>query len=132
MSLSETLGSDFPRRCIVTNLAAGAVLALLATMYVSVGAGSGFAVGIILGSLHLGSWIGLGRQLLGPRDPLQIAVFLFFKLVFVYGGTVLYLKYEQQNAVAFVIGFSLIFFVILQKVLGRKLIASSKNLRSVT
>lgn len=130
MSLSETLGTDFPRRCIVTNLVAGALMAFMALMYFGPIHAAGFAAGLLLGTLHLWTWIGLGRQLLGEREGLVIAGFVFVKLVGVYGGTLLFLFIERRAAVAFLIGFTLIFVVIVQKVLGRKLIAS-KTIRSV-
>lgn len=130
MSLSETLGTDFPRRCIVTNLVAGVLMAFMALMYFGPIHAAGFAAGLLLGTLHLWTWIGLGRQLLGEREGLVIASFVFVKLVGVYGGTLLFLFIERRAAVAFLIGFTLIFVVIVQKVLGRKLIAS-KTIRSV-
>jgi len=131
LSLSETLGTDFPRRCLVTNLVAGTLMAFLALMYLGPIHAAGFSVGLLLGSLHLWTWIGLGRQVLGEREGLVIAGYMLIKLVGVYGGTLLFLFLERRAAVAFLIGFTLIFLVILQKVLGRKLIAS-KKLRSVT
>jgi len=130
LSLSETLGTDFPRRCIVTNLVAGSLMAFMALMYFGPIHAAGFAVGILLGSLHLWTWIGLGRQLLGERDGFVIAGYMLVKLVAVYGGTLTFLMIERKSAVSFLIGFTLIFLVILQKVLGRKLIAS-KTIRSV-
>lgn len=130
MSLSETLGTDFPRRCIVTNLVAGSLMAFMALMYFGPIHAAGFAVGLLLGSLHLWTWIGLGRQLLGEREGLVIAGYLLVKLVGVYGGMLVFLVMERRAAAAFLIGFTLIFLVILQKVLGRKLIAS-KTIRSV-
>lgn len=130
MSLSETLGTDFPRRCIVTNLVAGSLMAFIALMYFGTVHAAGFSVGLLLGSLHLWTWIGLGRQILGERDGLVIAGYVLVKLVGVYGGTLGFLVIERRAAVAFLIGFTLIFLVILQKVLGRKLIAS-KTIRSV-
>jgi len=130
LSLSETLGTDFPRRCIVTNLVAGSLMAFMALMYFGPIHAAGFAVGLLLGSLHLWTWIGLGRQLLGEREGLVIAGYLLVKLVGVYGGMLVFLVMERRAAAAFLIGFTLIFLVILQKVLGRKLIAS-KTIRSV-
>jgi hypothetical protein len=130
LSLSETLGTDFPRRCIVTNLVAGALMAFMALMYFGPIHAAGFSVGLLLGTLHLWTWIGLGRQLVGEREGLVIAGYALVKVVGVYGGTLLFLVLERRAAAAFLIGFTLIFVVIVQKVLGRKLLAS-KTFRSV-
>lgn len=130
MSLSDTLGTDFPRRCLVTNLVAGTLMSFMALMYFGPIHAAGFAVGLLLGSLHLWTWIGLGRQLLGEREGLVIGGYVLVKLVGVYGGTLLFLSLERRAAVAFLIGFTFIFVVILQKALGRRLIAS-KTIRSV-
>lgn len=130
MSLTDTLGTDFPRRCIVTNLVAGVLMAFLALMYFGPIHAAGFSAGLLLGTLHLWTWIGLGRQILGKRDGTALAGYLFLKFVGVYGGTLLFLFMERRAALAFLIGFTFIFVVIVQKVLGRKLIAS-KTIRSV-
>jgi hypothetical protein len=131
LSLSETLGTDFPRRCLVTNLVAGTLMAFMALMYFGPIHAAGFSVGLLLGSLHLWTWIGLGRQILGDRDGLVIGGYVLVKMVGVYGGTLLFLILERRAALAYLIGFTFIFVVIVQKALGRRLIASQK-IRSVS
>ena len=130
MTTTETLGSDFPKRSVVTNLVAGVFISLLLINYLGVGHGAGFAAGILLGSLHLWTWIGLGRQLLGDRDGFMIAAYVAAKLGLVYGGAIAYLMYQRAYAIAFIVGFTMIFFVMIQKVIGRRLV-DQRKLRSV-
>lgn len=126
MSPGASIGGNFPRRSIVTNLVAGAIISLFVIHYFGVGHGAGVAAGVLLGSLHLYTWMGLGRQLLGPRDPLWIALYVFLKLGVVYAGAILYLLYQRPYAAAFTLGFSLIFVVMIQKVVGRRILAASR------
>lgn len=131
MTLGTQLGGEFPRRSIVTTLVAGGIVSLFVLQYFGVGNGAGFALGVLLGSLHVFTWMGLGKQLLGERDPIWIAIFVLLKLGVVYSGALVYLLYQRPHAPAFAIGFSLIFFVMIQKVLGKRLL-EQRNLRSVT
>ncbi len=131
MTLTSTLGSDFPKRSIVTTLVAGVVMSLFVIQYWGIGHGAGFALGVLLGSLHVFTWMGLGKELLGERDALRIASYVLLKVGVVYAGAIVYLIYQRPYAPAFAIGFSLIFFVMIQKVIGRRLI-DQRKLRSVT
>ena len=131
MTLSPTLGGDLPRRSIITTLVAGGIVSLFVAQYLGLGHGAGFALGVLLGSLHLFTWMGLGKQLLGAREPIWIALYLLLELGVVYGGALVYLIHQRAHAPAFAIGFGLIFFVMIQKVLGRRLL-EQRNLRSVT
>ncbi len=130
MSLGTSLGSGFPQRSITTTLVAGVVMSLVAIRYFGIGHGAGFALGVLLGCLHVWTWMGLGKQLLGPKDPIWIALYLLLKLGVVYAGAIIYLIHQRAYAPAFAIGFSLIFLVMIQKVVGRRLLEQRK-LRSV-
>ncbi|MDY0000823.1 MAG: hypothetical protein RBU30_05975 [Polyangia bacterium] len=131
MTLNTKLGDGFPKRSIVTTLVAGAIASLFVLQYFGLGHGAGFALGVALGTLHLYTWMGLGKQLLGPRDPVWIALWVLLKLGVVYAGALVYLVHQRPHAPAFAIGFGLIFFVMIQKVLGQKMLEQRK-LRSVT
>lgn len=131
MSQPAGLDRNFPKRSLRTNLIAGGIVSLFAAQYLGPYVGLGFAIGVALGSLHLFTWMGLGRQILGPREPLWIAIYLVTKLGGVYGGAVLYLVQPRAHGVAFLSGFSLIFAVMIQKVLGQKLV-EQQRLRSVS
>lgn len=130
MSAPVGMDAQFPRRTLRTTLIAGGLLSLLATQYLDLQVALGFALGVALGSLHLFTWMGLGRQLLGPRDPVWIGIYLVLKLGVVYGGAVLYLTRPAAHAKAFAVGFTLVFLVMVQKVVGQKLM-EQQRLRSV-
>lgn len=124
---------------MVTTLVAGAVAALFVLSYFGPAMGAGFSAGVLVGVLHLWSWSRLGRQLLGERDALVLGLLVLFKLIVVYGGTIAYLAIWTEQVVPYLIGFSLVFLVMIQKVLSRILLrsmgrdaSSSDRIRSVS
>lgn len=130
MSEPTDIDSQFPKRTLRTTLIAGGILSVFAAQYLGLQVALGFALGVALGALHLYTWIGLGHQILGPREPVWIAIYLILKLGVVYGGAVVYLTRSGANAKAFAAGFTLLFAVIIQKVVGQKLM-EKQRLRSV-
>ena len=131
MNLVTTLETSFPSRTMTTTLVAGGLVALFGMQYVDAPQMLGFAVGLLLGVLHLWSWTVLGKHLVGDRPAGPMAAVAVLKLVIIYGGTAGFLYLQPQTAVAFLVGFTFVFFVMIQKLLGRKLL-EHLNVRSAS
>jgi hypothetical protein len=131
VNLVTTLETTFPRRTMTTTLVAGGIITFFGLQYLPAPQTLGFLVGLLLGVLHLWSWTVLGRHLVGDRPPGPMAAVTGLKLVVIYGGTAGFLYLLPQTAVAYLVGFTFVFFVMIQKLLGRKLI-EHLNVRSAS
>jgi len=115
------MGLDFINRVIKTTLLLGALIFIFGSYYFDWVYSAGILAGVLWGCANL--WF--IRQFIinyitpGDRNSKKLVLFMAIKFPVLYGLGFLILKVGLFPVVSFVIGFSLIFMVILLKAVGK-------------
>jgi len=132
----KALGLDFIRRVMATS----AVLAALALLFISVYYDWRFGLGLFIGTawgianFHFLSELIVAVITPGERNVRRVALWALLKFPVLYGAAYLILTYGKISVLSFLIGFLLLFAVVVLKALGRLInewLASTQPPRNV-
>jgi hypothetical protein len=121
------MGLEFINRVIRTSLILAAVVLVFGSVYYDWRHAVGVSSGLVFGSVNLWFLMGLIKNTITPqpRRPLPILIISVVKFPVLYFVGYLLLRSGVAPVPSYVIGFTMLFAVILLKVLGRQLVDSS-------
>jgi hypothetical protein len=123
------MGIEFIHRVIKTSLITAAVTFLFGALYYKFHYASGILVGCGWGCLNLFFLTNLVTQATDPKgiDRKRVVLLILFKFPLLYLSGYFLLRIEYFPVTSLLVGFTLIFVVILLKALGRMIIPATKK-----
>jgi len=114
------MGLEFIGRTIKTSLILSALIFIFGAFYFDTRYSLGIAIGLICNTANVWMIMGLVRRTLTPDDrkPLPIILFSMLKFPILYGLGYLVLRSDIAPVASYMVGFVLLFAVVLLKVAG--------------
>ncbi|MBU1698985.1 MAG: hypothetical protein KJ970_09175 [Candidatus Eisenbacteria bacterium] len=133
MIRDQELDPAFIRRTVLATMLTGIIVALAAWAYKGPAAGGGCLAGAVLGAANLWFLWNLIHMVLAPvrGSNKAIVVAVFLKVGLVYGAGAALLIWGKVSAIWFLIGFTLLFVVLVLKVAGRWITSDENKGRSI-
>jgi len=120
------MGLEFIGRVIKTSLVVSAFVLIFGSVYYDWNYSLGIAIGLVFNCVNLWLIMGLTKRTitLGDRKPLPILGFAMVKFPLLYFGGYLILRAGIVPVSSLMVGFTLLFGIIVLKVLGQQLVSS--------
>ena len=120
------MGLEFIGRIIKTSLVVSAFILVFGSLYYDWSYSLGITIGLVFNCVNLWFIMGLVRRTitLGKRKPVPILVFFVAKFPALYFVGYLILKADIVPVTSLLIGFTLLFGIVVLKVVGRQLVSS--------